>query len=115
MNKCMFIGTLCMECELQESKGGKTYLTNSIAVSSVNGTDFFNITAWGKNAEVIAKYFNKGSKIGLETHAQQQRYEKNGLAQSTVCFLVDKIDFCEKKSSGSVEKNDSASDDLPFN
>lgn len=110
----MFIGTLCKECELQESKGGKTFLNNSIAVNGINGTDFFNITAWGKNAEVIAKYFTKGMKIGLETHAQQQVYEKNGFKQSTVNFIVDKLDFCEKKAQ-QTDKFENVAEDLPFN
>ncbi len=120
MNKCMFIGTLCKECELQESKAGKTYLNNSIAVPNSNdGTDFFNITAFGKTAEVIAKWFTKGSRIGVEAHASQNIYESNGRKINSINFIVEKVDFCEKKGSLQTstdgENADNVSEDLPFN
>jgi single-strand DNA-binding protein len=115
MNKCCFIGNLTQELVLDTSKAGKPYLNNSIAVSrkTGDGTDFFNITAFGKTAEVIHKYFTKGSRIGIEAHAQQSSYEKDGHKVYQITFIVDSIDFCEKKSDSSAQSN--SDDDLPFN
>lgn len=115
MNKCLFIGNLVKDIDLQTSKGGKSYLNNSIAVSRKggDGSDFFNITAFGKTAEVISKYFTKGSRIGIEAHAQQSSYEKDGHKVYQITFIVDSIDFCERKSDSAAQNE--SSDELPFN
>ena len=122
MNKCCFIGNLVKDIDLQTSKGGKSYLNNSIAVSRKggDGSDFFNITAFGKTAEVIAKYFTKGSRIGIEAHAQQSSYEKDGHKVYQITFIVDSIDFCERKgatqnnSDGFENIGDGVNEELPF-
>jgi single-strand DNA-binding protein len=115
MNKCCFIGNLTQELVLGTSKAGKSYLNNSLAVTrkTGDGTDFFNITAFGKTAEVIHKYFTKGSRIGIEAHAQQSSYEKDGHKVYQITFIVDSIDFCEKKSDSAAQSN--SDEDLPFN
>jgi single-strand DNA-binding protein len=114
MNKCLFIGNLVKDVEVQTSKAGKSFINNTIAVSRIDkSTDYFNITAFGKTAEVIGKYFSKGSRIGIEAHAQQSSYEKDGHKVYQITFIVDSIDFCEKKSDSAAQSN--SDDDLPFN
>ena len=114
MNKCLFIGNLVKDVELQTSKAGKSFINNTIAVSRIDkSTDYLNITAFGKTAEVISKYFTKGSRIGIESHAQQSSYEKDGHKVYQITFIVDSIDFCEKKSAAQTDNADG--DDLPFN
>ena len=116
MNKCLFIGNLVKDVEVQTSKDGKSYLNNSLAVSRKggDGSDFFNITAFGKTAEVIGKYFSKGSRIGIEAHAQQSSYEKDGHKVYQITFIVDSIDFCERKGAAQTEGSD-GEEELPFN
>lgn len=117
MNECLFLGTLCKDPELQE-KNGKSFLQNSIAVQRIgNGADFVPIVAFGKTAEVISKYFTKGSKIAVTSHFQSGSYEKGGQKVYTSNFVVDKVDFCEKKGESSNDGFDNVDDgsDLPFN
>ena len=114
MNKCLFIGNLVKDVEVQTSKAGKAFMNNKIAVTRIDkSTDYFNITAFGKTAEVIGKYFTKGSRIGIEAHAQQSSYEKDGHKVYQITFIVDSIDFCEKKSDSAAQTE--SSDELPFN
>ena len=115
MNKCLFIGNLVKDVEVQTSKAGKAFMNNTLAVTrkTGDGTDYLNITAFGKTAEVIHKYFTKGSRIGIEAHAQQSSYEKDGHKVYQITFIVDSIDFCEKKSDSAAQNN--SDDDLPFN
>ena len=120
MNSVNIMGNLCKDTSLDYSTSGTAYLRNSIAVRrDKDNTDFFNITAFGKGAEFIDKYFSKGSKIAITGHLQSGQYEKDGKKIPTVTIIVDKTDFCESKGSNS---NDSSNDflnvtdteDLPF-
>jgi len=114
MNKCLFIGNLVKDVEVQTSKAGKAFMNNTLAVQRIDkSTDYLNITAFGKTAEVIGKYFSKGSRIGIEAHAQQSSYEKDGHKVYQITFIVDSIDFCEKKSDSAAQSN--SDEDLPFN
>ena len=112
MNKCIFIGNLVKDVELLTSTKGKSYLNNTLAVQRIDkSTDYLNITAFGKTAETISKYFTKGSRIGIESHAQQSKYEKDGHTVYQITFIVDSIDFCERK--GAAQNN--SDEELPFN
>ena len=114
MNKCLFIGNLVKEVELQTSKAGKSFLNNTLAVTKIDkSTDYLNIVAFGKTAETISKYFTKGSRIGIEAHAQQSSYEKDGHKVYQITFIVDSIDFCERKGAAQTESSDG--EELPFN
>ena len=65
MNRVDIIGRIVREIKTESSTSGTTYLRNSIAVDrkgKKDETDFFEITAFGKTAEFIEKYFSKGRK-----------------------------------------------------
>lgn len=62
-------------------------------------SDFFRFTAFGKTAEVIEKYFKKGSRISINSHAQMNNYtDKDGNKRSSLTFIVDAIDFVDTKA-----------------
>lgn len=106
MNSVNIMGNLCKDTTLEYSASGTAYLRNSIAVRRDKDiTDFFNITAFGKGAEFIEKYFSKGSKIAITGHLQSGQYEKDGKKIPTVTIIVDKADFCESKSADAPKEN----------
>ncbi len=116
MNSCCFLGTLCKDIELQQSAKGKAFLNNTIAVQRMGeGADFIPITAFGKTAETIAKYFEKGTKIAVTSHCQTGSYDKDGQKVYTTQFIVDKVDFCEKKNSSNDGFVSADDEPLPFN
>lgn len=114
MNSVSIIGNLCKETTTESSTSGTTYLHNSIAVRrDKDTTDFFNISAFGKGAEFIEKYFSKGSKIAITGHLQSGSYEKNGTKIPTVTIIVDKADFCEGKKETSESTSDNSFLNVP--
>lgn len=123
MNKWTGTGRLTKVNELSYSQSGTAYLRNSIAVDRKGeGTDFFNITVFGKTAEAFDKYLNKGSKVVIEGHLQSDSYkDKDGHNRYSVSIIVDVWEFGESKKSDSGEtKGDFLNvadnvDDLPFN
>ena len=68
-------------------------------------TDWFNCTIFGKRAEVIEKYFKKGSQILLSGRMESSKYEKDGKTMTSWKLMVDDFDFCDKKG-GSGKSDD---------
>lgn len=106
----------------KEGKEGK--LVNfSVAVGRDQGTDtdWFSCTMFGKRAEVIEKFFTKGSEILVTGRMQNDRYEKDGQKRDSWKVIVSDFDFCGKKESGSGtmaapdnDKFKEAEEDIPF-
>ena len=69
MNKVHILGTMTKDCELKYTQSGTAVGSFGIAWNekrkdaSGNYTDvahFFDVTAWGKTADNINKFFGKG-------------------------------------------------------
>ena len=75
----MIIGNLTRDPELRNTPSGQSVASFSIATNMVwtdasgqqqKKTEFHNIVAWRKLAEICAKYLKKGSKVYLEGRLQ---------------------------------------------
>ena len=99
MNLVVLMGNLTKDPELSETSSGKAVCKFSIAVSRdfEEGTDFFNCTAWGAQAENIKKYFTKGKKILINGRIKITDTEKDGQKKRFFDVIVNKFDFCANK------------------
>lgn len=62
-------------------------------------TDFIRCTAFGKTAEIIGQYVNKGTMIGVSGRIQTGSYEnREGKKVFTFDVIVDSFDFLSSKS-----------------
>ena len=107
MNKVILMGNLTRDPEIRYSQG-----ENSLAIArfsiAVNrrfsrqgdtDTDFFNCTAFGKQAEFVEKYFKQGSRMLLTGRVQNDNYtNKNGERVYSVQIKTAEIEFAERKS-----------------
>lgn len=100
MNKVILTGNLTREPELRKTVSGKSRLAVGIAVKrNSKDADFFNLVAWDKTAEFIAKYFDKGSKILVTGHLQNNTYDdKNGIRHYGVDVIVESVEFAGNKN-----------------
>ena len=82
-NKVNLIGNLGNDPELVQLESGRSLTKFSIATSSsyknadgeqVKDTQWHNIIAWGKTAEIAAKYLKKGSRVALEGKLSNRKY-----------------------------------------
>lgn len=67
-NQGVFIGRFCADMELKESKGGKSYLRNTIAIDGYKKDSpsiFVPVTFWDGQAEFVGKHFAKGDPVGI--------------------------------------------------
>lgn len=118
MNRLDIIGRITKDISLQYSTSGTAYIRNSIAVDrkgKEKKTDFFSITAFGKTAEFIDKYFSKGSKIAISGHLQSDSYtDKNGNKKESVSIIIDEVDFCDSKKDKEEFLEVNTTEELPF-
>lgn len=62
------------------------------------GADYPNVVAFGKTAELVAKYLTKGRLIGVTGRIRTGSYEKDGKKIYTTDVVADRIEFLEKKA-----------------
>jgi single-strand DNA-binding protein len=107
MNNVTLTGRFTKEHDLKPYAEGKFILKNSLAVSEGFGdkqkTHYFNVVAFGKTAETIANYTNKGSKILLIGSLQNNNYEKNGSTVYTDQIVINEFEFLEQKKKETTE------------
>ena len=119
MNSVNLVGRFVRDLELKYSKEGKAMLKSSIAVSRTKDvTDFINIVAFGKTAELIAEYHKKGDLIALNGSIWTGSYEKEGQKIYTFEVCVNQITFvkpAKSEPSGSKKEDDNSDDsEFPF-
>ena len=117
MNNVNLVGRLVREPELKYGKDGKGILKSSLAVSrNKEQTDFINIVAFGKTAELIAEYHQKGDLIALNGSIWTGSYDKEGQKIYTFEVCVNQITFVKSftDTAKKEEKQDDTSSDFPF-
>lgn len=88
-------------------------------------SDFINVVAFGKTAELLNQYFGKGQQIAVQGRIQTGSYDKeDGTRVYTTDVVVDQFDFVGSKNDNAqpaatvaktpFEAVDFADDDLPF-
>lgn len=101
MNKVILIGNLTKAVEIRYTQQGLGIANFTLAVKRDNGkdeTDFINCIGYGKTAEAISKYLDKGSKVSIEGRIQTGSYEnKEGKKVYTTDVILDKIEFLNSK------------------
>lgn len=125
MNKVFEMGRLTKKIELKYSQGAEPIAVAafSLAVDGIkkDDTDFISCKAFGKTAETLEKYTDKGTKILIEGRIKTGSYEKDGKKVYTTDVIVERFEFCESKSEKTEAKNDgfmsipdTIEEELPF-
>jgi len=83
-NKVQLIGNLGNDPEIINLESGKMLAKFSIATNEsyknakgekITDTQWHNIVAWGKTAEIVEKYVTKGKEIAIEGKLTSRSYE----------------------------------------
>ena len=88
-NKVQLIGMLGNAPEVKNTESGKKLARFSIATNEmyrnakgekVKETTWHNLIAWGKIADIVKKYLNKGSEVAIEGKLVSRSYtDANGV------------------------------------
>ena len=104
MNKVILIGRLTKDPEVKMTQSQVSVCTFTVAVErrfkDANGerqADFISCVAWRQQAELLGKYFQKGSRIAIVGNIQTRSYEVDGQRRYATEVMVDEIEFVESK------------------
>jgi single-strand DNA-binding protein len=108
-NKVQLIGNLGQNPEIKTLEGGKKMAKFSLATSEVyrnahgekvKETQWHNIVAWGKVAEIVEKYLTKGSEVAVEGKLTNRTYnDKEGNKKYFTEIQVNELLMLGEKSS----------------
>lgn len=119
MNLILLTGNLTKDPDIKR-KGENVVANLSIAVSrsyakdGQTDTDFFRITAFGKQAELAERYLSKGKKIAIEGRIQNDNYENSeGQKVYRDSIIANRMEFLSPKASEPPTEF-KGEDDLPF-
>ncbi len=100
LNKVQLIGNLGKDPELKYTPSGVAVATFSIATSESwkdqegnqqEKTEWHNIVAWRKLAEICGEYLKKGKKVYIEGKIQTRNYEKDGVKRYITDIVADQL------------------------
>lgn len=122
MNKVVLLGRITAKPELRYTPSNMGYTRFSVAVNrriarqdGTRETDFINCVAWGKTAETIARYFDKGNQICIDGSIRTGSYTaQDGTKRYTTDVNVDNFDFVDKKGDNSQEYVPNTPSESPY-
>lgn len=131
MNSVNLLGRITRDVEVKYSQAGNAVCSFNVAVDrryqkagEEKKTDFINCKAFGKTAELLGKWFAKGSQIGITGEIQTGSYDNaEGKKVYTTDVVVSQVSFAGSKSNSNPDSEPSGNDgeydpasenDLPF-
>jgi single-strand DNA-binding protein len=100
-NKVQLIGNLGKSPELKTTESGKKLVKFSVATNEmytnqkgekVKETQWHNVVAWGKLADIAEKYLNKGTEVAVEGKLITKDYtDKDGNKKSSTEIQVNEL------------------------
>jgi single-strand DNA-binding protein len=138
VNKVILIGNLGQDPELRYTSAGVAVATFTLATNeswkdqdgnTQERTQWHNLVAWRKLAEICGEHLKKGSKIYVEGRLQYRTYDdKNGVKRYVTEVVLDQMMMLDSRSSNQAsgastsaatqapaeEAGTDKADDLPF-
>ena len=114
INKAILIGNITKDIELKALQNGTKVASFSIATNRTykdahgnkqESVEYHNIVSFGKQAEVIAQYCNKGDSIYVEGRITTRSWDKEGVKMYRTEITLENFQFGNKKENKPVEKN----------
>ena len=101
LNQWSGIGRLGRDVELRVTPAGDSVATFSIGcgwkTKSKEGTEWVNVTAFGKLAEICGQYLTKGSQVYVQGKLKTDKFEdKNGVTKYSTKIAADTVQFLGK-------------------
>jgi single-strand DNA-binding protein len=117
LNRAQLVGNLTRDPEMRYTPNGQGVTSFSVATNrrwkdkdgnNQDSTEFHNIVAWGKLAEISNQYLKKGNKVYIEGRLQTRSWEgQDGSKKNRTEIVCENIIFLTPKGT------DTSSDSVP--
>ena len=101
LNKVILGGRLTADPELKQTPQGVSVTSFSVAVNrrgKEQQADFINCIAWRQTAEIICKFFKKGSSICIVGNIQVRTWnDNNGNKRYATEVIADEVHFVDNR------------------
>jgi single-strand DNA-binding protein len=136
MNTCTLIGRVGKDPEVKTFEGGNKVAEFTLATSRkyknkagelTEETQWHNLKAWGKTADIVEKYVKKGDKLAIIGEIKYRSWDdKDGNKKYATEISVNQLEMLGEKPKGDSKKAESKpsqesepdfnkeEDDLPF-
>ena len=120
-NRVVLMGNLTRDVELRYTPSGTAVTDISLAVNErVKRNDqwsdevhFFDVTLWGRTAEIAGEYLSKGSPVLVEGRLKHDRWEQDGQKRSKVKIVGEKMQMLGSKGGGNSSSNSTNQSSAP--
>src|SRR3989337_2529109 len=123
VNKVILVGNLGKDPELRYTNSGVAVATFSIATNESwkdpegnlqERTQWHNIVAWRKLAEICGEYLKKGGKIYAEGRLQHRNYDdKNGVKRYVTEIVLDEMVMLDSRGAGAATSGSAPTSEAP--
>ena len=113
INRVNITGNLTRSPELRTTQGGTAVLTFGVAVNDRRKNpqtgewedypNFVDCAIFGKRAETVAKFIDKGSKVAIEGKLRYSSWERDGQRRSKLEVIVDEIEFLSRQGDSKAQ------------
>jgi single-strand DNA-binding protein len=123
LNKAILIGRLGKDPEVKTTSGGQSVCTFSLATDDsykdkdgnpVDQTDWHNVVAWRKLADICGTYLKKGSLVMIEGKIKTRSYESNGVKKYITEITMTNLEMLGTKEKEGKEEHIPVDFNEPF-
>lgn len=117
VNKVILVGNLGKDPELRHMNNGDAVMNASLATSETwkdkqtgedkEKTEWHNLVAYRKSAEIIAEYAKKGSKLYVCGRLQTRKWEDKNTGQDryTTEIIINEFQFLDSRQSSDDQRS----------
>lgn len=117
LNNAVIMGRLVAQPELKTTGSGISVTSFTVAVDrrfnkqgEERQADFIDVICWRGTADIVCKYFSKGSMIAVQGSIQTRLYEdKDGNKRKAVEIVAENVSFCGSKNDNAASDQNASS------
>lgn len=111
-------GRVGRDPEVRFTQAEKAMTSFSVAVDKPGkdkGTEWIDVTCFGKTAELVGEYVKKGDRILVDGQVDIRTYESKGQTKAAIRVTADRVTFVESKKDREDQPTQRASGGKPGN
>jgi single-strand DNA-binding protein len=107
-NRVILVGNLTRDIELRYTPSGTAVTDMAMAVNErvkrneqwTDEVNYFDVTLWGRTAEVASEYLSKGSPVLIEGRLKYETWEQDGQKRSKIKIVGERMQMLGGRGGG---------------